>query len=913
MRTPAKAAGSVPAMEWRDLERADEIVVVSAPSAWSDARVEAWLDWAGEIEPKAALGGGPARYAERVAQAGLARGLFGDKADAGAFREALLATMLSGIATPTGGQAGLDLLPEIAEFEFQSIVRECLGRRRSRALAAQASARLDAALAQVADAVRRCSGDPRACADVRKNPALARAARKARDLGADDRTLLDAIATADAPRTPLAEPSAVAEMAMVASASRQDVAAGNEAAAFAAQVGWETSALTLALSPVDAELLARGVEIGAAIDASAFLDAEGFDVERFTYVCHLWATALELERGERPARLGLAGVGDCLLSQGWAQTSIEGRDGAAVLWALAVGAALSASAEAAAVMGPDAAFTQDKQSVLKTLAERRVRAAALRSALATEAAAALATAHALARKHGLRSAALVGPFEDLEATLRLGGAPVGPAGALSPVSVAQTADGFLLPSFSAAAFEALSSEGVDLDAARRHALGHGSLAESPAIDHAMLQARGFTAHEIEKAEHALRENHGLRAAFAPAIVGAGFLRDVLGASAEDVARRDFDTLAFADFSAVEIAAAERHALGAGSLNDCDALNPELREAFKSVEAPVLADRLAMLAAVEAFACLPTAVSIPVAFDSRPADAVRAQAAAARSGIRALRLQRAAAPADFKLDLPDEPAVEAPRAAPSLRDQRTREPVVTERVVEKIVERDRSRRRLPDRRKGYIQKAAVGGHKVYLHTGEYEDGELGELFIDMHKEGAAFRSLMNNFAIAVSLGLQHGVPLHEFVDAFVYTKFEPAGPVTGNDSIKSATSILDYVFRELGVSYLGRDDLANGDPGEFNADGLGAGKGRPGDEIDDAELAPVPASLFISKGFSRGAAHDNLVFASFGRRRVEGQDRPGAEGEMCPACGDLSLSRRGGMTVCDTCGAQSDRPGPMASS
>ena len=905
MRTPAKAAGVVPAMEWRDLERSDSIVVVSAPAAWSDARVEAWLDWAGEIEPKAALGGGPARYAERVAEAGLARGLFGDKADASAFRDALLATMLSGIATPAGGQAGLSLLPDIAEFEFQTIVRDSLGRRRGRALAAQAAARLDAALAQVADAVRRCSGDPRACADVRKNPALARAARKARELGADDRTLLDAIATADAPRAALADVSAEREPAMVASASRQAVAAGDEAAAFAAQVGWETSALTLALSPTDAEILARGVGVGAAIDASAFLDADGFDVERFTYVCHLWGTALELERGERPARLSLAGVGDCLLSQGWAQTSVEGRDGAAALWALAVGAALSASAEAAAAMGPDPVFAQDKQSVLKTLAERRVRAAALRSALATEAAAALATAHALARKHGLRSAALVGPFEDPEATLRLGGAPVGPAGAMSPVSAAQTADGFLLPTFSAAAFEALSSEGVDLDAARRHALGHGSLAESPAIDHAMLQARGFTAHEIEKAEHALRENHGLRAAFAPAVVGAGFLRDVLGASAEDVARRDFDTLAFADFSISEIAAAQRHALGAGTLGDCEALNPELREAFKSVEAPTFADRLAMLAAVEAFACLPTPVAIPVAFDSRPADAVRAQAAAARSGIRALRLQRASAPVDFKLDLPEEPAAEAPRATAPVR-----EPLVTERVVEKIVERDRSRRRLPDRRKGYIQKAAVGGHKVYLHTGEYEDGELGELFIDMHKEGAAFRSLMNNFAIAVSLGLQHGVPLHEFVDAFVYTKFEPAGPVTGNDSIKSATSILDYVFRELGVSYLGRDDLANGDPGEFNADGLGAGKTL---EIEDGEPEPVPASLFISKGFSRGAAHDNLVFASFGRRRVEGQDRPGAEGEMCPACGDLSLTRRGGMTVCDTCGAQSDRPGPMASS
>src|SRR6201999_3915728 len=166
--------------------------------------------------------------------------------------------------------------------------------------------------------------------------------------------------------------------------------------------------------------------------------------------------------------------------------------------------------------------------------------------------------------------------------------------------------------------------------------------------------------------------------------------------------------------------------------------------------------------------------------------------------------------DLQLTLPaapepaPRPAREAPPQAP------TAEPKLIERVIE--VERARSRRKLPERRKGYIQKAAVGGHKVYLHTGEYDDGELGEIFIDMHKEGAAFRSLMNNFAIAISIGLQYGVPLDEFVDAFVYTRFEPAGAVTGNDSIRSATSILDYVFRELAVSYLGRHDLAHVVPG-----------------------------------------------------------------------------------------------------
>ena len=116
--------------------------------------------------------------------------------------------------------------------------------------------------------------------------------------------------------------------------------------------------------------------------------------------------------------------------------------------------------------------------------------------------------------------------------------------------------------------------------------------------------------------------------------------------------------------------------------------------------------------------------------------------------------------------------------------------------------------MPDRRKGYIQKATIGDHKVYLHTGEYEDGKIGEIFIDTSKEGELVKATMNNFAIAVSLGLQYGVPLDEFVNAFVDTKFEPSGKVFGNDRILSATSILDYIFRELAISYLNREDLAH---------------------------------------------------------------------------------------------------------
>ncbi len=158
---------------------------------------------------------------------------------------------------------------------------------------------------------------------------------------------------------------------------------------------------------------------------------------------------------------------------------------------------------------------------------------------------------------------------------------------------------------------------------------------------------------------------------------------------------------------------------------------------------------------------------------------------------------------------------------------------------------REREKLPDRRKGYTQKAVVGGHKVYLRTGEYDDGRLGEIFIDMHKEGAAFRSLMNNFAIAISLGLQYGVPLEEYVEAFTFTRFEPAGLVQGNDAIKNATSILDYIFRELAVSYLGRHDLAHVDPREADNGALGKGvdEGKPSSPSPRAWCAarrPLPS-------------------------------------------------------------------------
>jgi ribonucleoside-diphosphate reductase alpha chain len=264
---------------------------------------------------------------------------------------------------------------------------------------------------------------------------------------------------------------------------------------------------------------------------------------------------------------------------------------------------------------------------------------------------------------------------------------------------------------------------------------------------------------------------------------------------------------------LEVVAAERYVHGAGRLDDCDTLSPEQRAVFAD---PAPEARLAMAEACEEALEGSASLELALPGSSSIEELSALIVSSARRGLTGLSIRREG---DALYDLLNTIEYET---GDSVRRSVIAEERVVERVVEKYVERAAERRKLPDRRKGYIQKATVGGHKVYLHTGEFEDGELGEIFIDMHKEGAAFRSLMNNFAIAISIGLQYGVPLEEYVDAYLFTRFEPAGAVGGNDSIKHATSILDYIFRELAVSYLGREDLAQTDAHPYDPGGLGRG-------------------------------------------------------------------------------------------
>ncbi|MGD9766769.1 MAG: vitamin B12-dependent ribonucleotide reductase, partial [Pseudolabrys sp.] len=491
-----------------------------------------------------------------------------------------------------------------------------------------------------------------------------------------------------------------------------------------------------------------------------------------------------------------------------------------------------------------------------------------------------------------------------------------------------------------------------------YAVGHGSLGQAPAINHTTLKAKGFTDDAIAKIEKALPTAFDIKFAFNKWTLGEAFLRDALNIPAEDLASPSFDLLAALGFGKREIEAANIHVCGAMTVEGAphlkaehypvfDCANPCGRtgKRFLSVES-----HIRMMAAAQPFISGAISKTINMPNDATVEDCKEAYLLSWKLALKANALYRDGSKLSQPLNSQliadeddEEDAVEALIAQPMA----ARTTQVVEKMVEKIVERVtvlREREKLPSRRKGYTQKAVVGGHKVYLRTGEYDDGRLGEIFIDMHKEGAALRSFINNFAIAVSLGLQYGVPLDEYVDAFTFTRFEPSGPVQGNDTIKFATSILDYVFRELAVSYLERYDLGHVDPSEGNFDALGKG--------EQEGRAPA-ATKFVSKGLTRsrtdklslvsgGATGGESVSAigtgvargdvsgavalkaepeqklspteklealawsapakpSVAEKRAEAKAQ-GYEGEACGECQNFTLVRNGTCMKCNTCGS-----------
>ena len=875
------------ALEPRLIERPGVMAPTLAPADWSDARVEAWLDWAEALPVDlphdvavldeahdAWMDGAAERWAHRLAAWGCVQGLFPTASAAAVFAEELAASMRLGLAAPgvalndgirpdaTADHATGAAFISLSEPGAKRRLADLAAARRGERLAERSAEALSDALQAVADAVDRCEGPREACADPVANPALARAALIARRCGASDADIIRAV-EGESPAVALPDRPVRAVTPVLA--PRDSVASGGPEALAVGEAALE-GGLALTFTPRDAEALAdAGLEARVALHLPllAAWAGDAFD-DALDDLVRLWVAALEIEtavgfcadaasarrRGAvRPIALGLAGLAD------WA---VAARAGDAPALAASLGARVSAAAgaassELAARLGPCAEWDAVKDEAVDLAAQRGQDAVSL-------------------ARNGRRHAAISLFVADAEIDLRLGVSPFG------PTDLFQTEDGATERRLRPSLARAIARAGGDVEDAERRLFGRRTLMGAPGLNHSALRDLGFTDLELEAVEDALARTDRLSAVFAPPVLDAGFIGDVLGLSATD----GDDLLPRLGFDDGAIEAARAAAFGHADLSGWTAAPDELRDLLSRNPSEFEAD---LRRAIEPFSDAPDASPDLIDWRAGPLQAARALGQAARDGRRAIVLRRAAPPADFRLDLPEPEAPAQRRAEPEAK--------TVERVVEKVIERDRMRRKLPDRRKGYIQKAAVGGHKVYIHTGEYEDGELGEIFIDMHKEGAAFRSLMNNFAIAISIGLQYGVPLDEFVDAFVFTRFEPAGRVTGNDSIRSATSILDYIFRELGVSYLERQELANAEPEGLNPDGLGAA-------TNDAES--VPAARFISKGFARGAAPDNLVVVPFGRKPEAARPATSTEAVACPECGDFSLQNRGGGWICDTCGA-----------
>jgi ribonucleoside-diphosphate reductase alpha chain len=728
-----------------------------------------------------------------------------------------------------------------------------------------------------------------------------------------------------------------------------------------------------------------------------------FQVESYEHAVRLWTVVLEVsvlmaqfpskqiaERSYefRTLGLGYANIGGLLMTSGIPYDSDAGRAIGGALTAIMTGISYATSAEMAEKLGPFPGYKKNREHMLRVMRNHRRAANGERTgyekvatppvpldhascpdqALIAHAKAAWDRALSLGEKHGYRNAqsTVIAPTGTIGLVMDCDTTGIEPDFAL--VKFKKLAGGGYFKIINRAVPEALRTLGygeADIAEIEAYAVGHGTLAQAPAINHTTLKAKGFTDEAIAKVEKSLPTAFDIKFVFNKWTLGEDFCRDKLGISAEDLASPTFDLLAAMGFGKREIEAANVHVCGAMTVEGAphlkaehyavfDCANPCGRtgKRYLSVES-----HIRMMAAAQPFISGAISKTINMPNDATVEDCKEAYLLSWKLALKANALYRDGSKLSQPLNaqlIADEDDEDDVVEAFLDRPAAARATGLAEKIVEKIVERVtvlRERERMPDRRKGYTQKAVVGGHKVYLRTGEYDDGRLGEIFIDMHKEGAALRSIINNFAIAVSLGLQYGVPLEEYVDAFTFTRFEPQGPVQGNDSIKYATSILDYVFRELAVSYLERFDLAHVDPSEaggFDALGKGVEEGKP-----------TPATNYVSKGLTRSrtdrlsvvrgttaspGGNITALAAVGGARaevagttalkaepeaklspaeqlelRVDTQDvrahakaaasekraearAKGYEGEACGECGNFTLVRNGTCMKCDTCGS-----------
>ncbi|MEE3025471.1 MAG: vitamin B12-dependent ribonucleotide reductase [Pseudomonadota bacterium] len=714
----------------------------------------------------------------------------------------------------------------------------------------------------------------------------------------------------------------------------------------------------------------------ASLNLMQFRHEDGsFDIPAFEHACRFWTQTLEISvlMAQFPSReiaqlsyeyrtlgLGFANIGGLLMAQGHSYDSDEGRAICGAISAIMTGVAYATSAEIAGEVGAFPQYKKNAKHMLRVMKNHRLAAhgkakgyrglsilpvpldaaSCPDASLIDAAKAAWDSAVELGSEHGYRNAqaTVIAPTGTIGLVMDCDTTGIEPDFAI--VKFKKLAGGGYFKIINRVVPEALANLGYSqsqIDDVISYAVGAGSLKNCQAISINALRDKGFGDAEIEKVEAAMESAFDVKFAFNRFTLGDDFCKDSLGFTDEQLNDFNFNMLEALGFDRDTVEAANMHVCGSMTLEgaphlkeehlpvfDCANVCGRLGKRFLSVDS-----HITMMAAAQPFISGAISKTINMPNSATVDECGEAYMLSWRLGLKANALYRDGSKLsqplssglvdDLEEDEDTVQALDTPVAAAA--------PQVIEKIVERIVH-NAEREKLPQRRKGYTQKATVGGHKVYLRTGEYEDGRLGEVFIDMHKEGAAFRSLMNNFAIAVSIGLQYGVPLEEFVEAFTFTRFEPQGIVSGNDAIKMSTSILDYTFRELAISYLDRHDLGHVDREDLDVTTTGSGEAQSdlvnkvtsrgfirnqglvvysngtatAAAVEEPVVVmraetPAPTQAAASAPAAAAAVADTVV-----AERVQQARMQGYEGESCPECQNFTLVRNGTCLKCNTCGS-----------
>ncbi len=676
-----------------------------------------------------------------------------------------------------------------------------------------------------------------------------------------------------------------------------------------------------------------------------------FDIDSFRHATRLWTLILEISvyMAQFPSQvvaqksfdfrtlgLGYANLGTLLMVQGIPYDSDPGRAWCGGVSALMHAASYAMSAEIAAEVGPFPRYHANREPMLRVLRNHRraaynasageyegltvkpvgldenitpdylLQAVRRESDLMLE----------LGEKFGYRNAQVtcIAPTGTIALIMDCDTTGVEPDFAL--VKFKKLAGGGYFKIINASippALERLGYTPRQVEEIVRYCRGAGTLEGCPYVNRASLKAKGFTDEVLQRVEGQLGGAFDLSFVFNRWTLGDEFLKQ-LGMTEEEFTSPSFLLLERLGFTKPQVAEANLYVCGTMTIEgaphlrtehyavfDCANKCGKIGQRFLSAES-----HIRMMAAAQPFVSGAISKTINMPNSATLEDVKSAYRLSWQLMLKANALYRDGSKLSQPLNTVADPTDE-----PLVVEEHKAEPVrIAERIVHRYIAR---RRRLPDRRAGYTQKARIGNHKMYLRTGEYGDGTLGEIFIDMHKEGAAFRSMTNCFAIAVSLGLQHGVPLDEFVDAFLFTRFEPNGPVTGNPHIKMTTSIIDYIFRELAITYLDRHDLAHVSPEDVRGDAMHKHDDDDEPEYDGEEMVqermiepkPIPKAFMTPRSDHVKPQPENGNGRNgVGTEQVRLARLKGYEGDPCSECGQLTLVRSGACCKCDTCGATS---------